>query len=64
MLEKAVSQRNETRTRITYAGKTSTRYDFDPKKFALLLIEKRGKSKSLEERARRQAEMEEKVARD
>ncbi|TIW28765.1 MAG: hypothetical protein E5V63_03905 [Mesorhizobium sp.] len=62
MREQAISKRKDTRTRVTYAGKTSTRGDFDAKKFALLLIEKRGKSKSLAERQRRQAEMEAKVA--
>ncbi|TIQ42536.1 hypothetical protein [Mesorhizobium sp.] len=52
MREQAISNRKDTRTRVTYAGKTSTRSDFDAKKFALLLIEKRGRSKSLDERER------------
>ncbi|MBZ9698819.1 hypothetical protein [Mesorhizobium sp. CO1-1-9] len=66
MIEKAIQDRNNTRTRVTFAGKTSTKTNFDPRKFALLLIEKRGKSKSIsmEERTRRQAEMEAKVAAD
>ncbi|WP_189587875.1 hypothetical protein [Mesorhizobium sp. M3A.F.Ca.ET.201.01.1.1] len=47
---------------MTYAGKTSIRSDFDAKKFALLLLEKRGKRKTLAERERLQAAMEAKFA--
>jgi hypothetical protein len=60
-MEKADKDRGEGRTRVTIAGKTSTRANFDPRKFALHLLEQRGKSKSLDERLRRQAEMEAKV---
>ncbi|WP_152536152.1 hypothetical protein [Mesorhizobium loti] len=53
MRETAVSERSDKRRRVTYAGKTSTRSDFDPKKFALSLIEKRVKKPGIEEREAR-----------
>ncbi|MGO4832886.1 hypothetical protein AB4144_11425 [Rhizobiaceae sp. 2RAB30] len=62
-IEKADRDHGEARTRVTYAGETSTRTSFDPKKFALLLIEQRGKKRTLEERVRRQEEIEEKHGR-
>ncbi|PBB84570.1 hypothetical protein [Mesorhizobium sp. WSM3876] len=62
MREQAITSRKDTRTRVTYAGKTSIRSDFDAKKFALLLLEKRGKRKTLAERERLQAAMEAKFA--
>lgn len=61
-IEKAERERGERRTKVTIFGKTSTRTNFDPKKFALTLIERRGKP-SLDERIRRQEEMERKFGR-
>ncbi|RLP21981.1 hypothetical protein D8676_26465 [Mesorhizobium sp. YM1C-6-2] len=63
-MEKADRDRGEGRTRVTFAGKTSTRTSFDPKKFALLLLEKRiKKTKTIEERDAWMREAEAKVGR-
>lgn len=61
-MEKADRDRGEGRTRVTIAGKTSTRTNFDPRKFALSLLERRGR-KTLAEREAWMREAEAKSAR-
>lgn len=58
-IETATVDRGESRTAVTYAGKTSVRTGFDPKAFArVLIMERRLKKTGFRDRVARQAEME------
>jgi hypothetical protein len=63
-VEQSDAQHASIRRRVIYLGKTTTRSDFDPKKFAAEIIERRGIKMTLAQRQARQAAMEAAVARD